>query len=191
MDSILITIKKMLGIDAEDDSFDMDIIVIINSIIPSLTQMGIGPSRGYVVLSQENLWSDYLKDNIINLEGIKTYIFLKTKLIFDPPVNSTVIEAYNKTISELEWRMMLNAETNNLNYENEVEDELEEDNKIENEDNTEIGDEGEDKDKLEGEDDPSLEEGEDNLETDPSLEDESKLDEQDVLDKEDEEDAGV
>lgn len=140
MDSILITIKKMLGIDAEDDSFDMDIIVIINSIIPSLTQMGIGPSRGYVVLSQENLWSDYLKDNIINLESIKTYIFLKTKLIFDPPVNSTVIEAYNKTISELEWRMMLNAETNNLNYENEVEDELE-DNKIENGDNTEIEDE--------------------------------------------------
>ena len=182
MDSILITIKKMLGIDAEDDSFDMDIIVIINSIIPSLTQMGIGPSRGYVVLSQENLWSDYLKDNIINLEGIKTYIFLKTKLIFDPPVNSTVIEAYNKTISELEWRMMLNAETNNLNYENEVEDELEEDNKIENEDNTEIEDEGEDKDKLEGED---------NLETDPSLEDESNLDEQDTLDRGDEEDAGV
>ena len=172
----------MLGIDAEDDSFDMDIIVIINSIIPSLTQMGIGPSRGYVVLSQENLWSDYLKDNIINLEGIKTYIFLKTKLIFDPPVNSTVIEAYNKTISELEWRMMLNAETNNLNYENEVEDELEEDNKIENEDNTEIEDEGEDKDKLEGED---------NLETDPSLEDESNLDEQDTLDRGDEEDAGV
>lgn len=117
MDSILITIKKMLGIDAEDDSFDMDIIVIINSIIPILTQMGIGPSKGYVVLSQENLWSDYLKDNIVNLESIKTYIFLKTKLVFDPPANSTMIEAYNKMISELEWRMMLNVETNNLNYE--------------------------------------------------------------------------
>lgn len=133
MDSILITIKKMLGIDAEDDSFDMDIIVIINSIIPSLTQMGIGPSKGYVVLSSENLWSDYLKDNVINLEGIKTYIFLKTKLVFDPPANSTMIEAYNKMISELEWRMMLNVETNNLNYD--------EDNPIE-----EKGDEEDEKD---------------------------------------------
>ena len=114
MDSILNTIKKMLGIDSDDTDFDVDIMIHINSITPNLSQMGIGPTNGYIVTSSEQLWSDYIDSSIINLEGVKTYIYLKTKLIFDPPTNSTTIEAINKNLSELEWRMMLAIETNNL-----------------------------------------------------------------------------
>lgn len=114
MESILNTIKKLLGIDSEDINFDTDIIVLVNSSILSLSQMGIGPSNGYMVTSHEDSWVDYISDDTINLEGVKTYLYLKTKLIFDPPTNSTVIEAFNKNLSELEWRMMLAVETNNL-----------------------------------------------------------------------------
>lgn len=113
-DSILNTIKKLLGIDSEDSSFDMDIMVIINSIIPTLSQIGVGPSNGFIVTSVNDKWSDLYPDKPINLEGVKTYLYLKTKLIFDPPVNSTIIEAFNKNLNELEWRMMLAVETNNL-----------------------------------------------------------------------------
>ena len=113
-DSILDTIKKLIGIDSEDDSFDVDILTAINSTIPALSQMGIGPKKGYIVLSRDNTWTDYIPNQTINLEGVKTYIYLKTKMIFDPPANSTTIEAFNKVMSELEWRMMLSVETNNL-----------------------------------------------------------------------------
>lgn len=114
IDSILNTIKKLLGIDSADDSFDVDILVHINSIIPILSQMGIGPKNGFMVTSSEQVWSDYIDSSVINVEGVKTYIYLKTKLIFDPPTNSTTIEAFNKLLNELEWRMMLAVETNNL-----------------------------------------------------------------------------
>lgn len=88
--------------------------MIINSITPILGQMGIGPSNGYIVKSKEDKWSDYISNSDVNLEGVKNYIFIKTKLIFDPPTNSTTIESFNKVLLELEWRMMLAVETNNL-----------------------------------------------------------------------------
>ena len=114
MDSILNNVKKLLGIDSDDDSFDVDVMTIINSTILSLAQMGIGPSNGFIVTSIENEWTDWIVTPTVNLEAVKTYLYLKTKLIFDPPTNSTVIEAFNKSLSELEWRMMLAVETNNL-----------------------------------------------------------------------------
>lgn len=114
MDSILTSIKKLLGIDEEDTSFDPDITIHINSIIPNLSQMGIGPKNGFIVIDNTQLWSDYIGSSIINLEGVKTYLYLKIKLIFDPPTNSTTIDAINKNLGELEWRMMLAIESNNL-----------------------------------------------------------------------------
>ena len=114
IESILDTTKKLLGLDSDDTSFDVDIIVIINSIIPALSQMGIGPINGFIVMTKDDKWSDYIKESITNLEGVKAYLFLKTKLIFDPPTNATVIDAINKSLNELEWRMMLAVETNNL-----------------------------------------------------------------------------
>lgn len=113
-DSILDTIKKLLGIDPEDISFDPDIKVHINTTMLSLSQMGIGPPNGFIVTSKDNIWNDFIGSSTINLEGVKSYIYLKTKLIFDPPQNSITIEAFNKSISELEFRMMLAVETNNL-----------------------------------------------------------------------------
>ena len=114
MDSIVNNVKKLLGIDSEDDSFDVDVITMINSTIPTLAQMGIGPPNGFIVTSIENKWTDWITTPTINLEGVKTYLYLKIKLMFDPPTNSTVIDAFNKSLSELEWRMMLAIETNNL-----------------------------------------------------------------------------
>lgn len=114
MDSILDNTKKLLGIDKDDTSFDTDIIILINSSIISLSQMGIGPPNGFVVANKDDIWNDWLGVSTINLEGVKTYLYLKIKLIFDPPANSTVIEALNKNLSELEFRMMLAVETNNL-----------------------------------------------------------------------------
>ena len=114
MESILNTIKKMLGIDETDDSFDTDIKVYINTVTPNLAQIGIGPKNGFIVTSDTQLWSEYIDSTIINLEGVKQYIYLKVKLIFDPPANSSAIQAINDSLKELEWRMMLAVETNNL-----------------------------------------------------------------------------
>lgn len=112
--SILNDIKQLLGIPIDDDSFDTDIKIHINTITPGLGQMGIGPTNGFIVLDDDQQWSEYINSDTINLEGVKTYLYLKIKLIFDPPTNSTTIDAINKSISELEWRMMLAVETNNL-----------------------------------------------------------------------------
>lgn len=105
MDSILTTIKKMLGIEADYKAFDIDLIVNINSALMTLNQLGIGPDSGFSITSDVEYWSDLLGSST-NLDGVKTYIYLKVKLIFDPPTNSAVIDAINRTISELEWRLM-------------------------------------------------------------------------------------
>ena len=114
MESILDTIKQLLGIPTDDDSFDTDVKVNINAAIFTLSQIGIGPSNGYIVTSNTQMWNDYIGGYLINLEGFKDYIYLKTKLVFDPPTNSTTIQAINDNLKELEWRMQLAVETNNL-----------------------------------------------------------------------------
>lgn len=114
MDSIVNTIKKLLGIDESEDAFDLDIITHINTAIFSLSQIGVGPPNGYIVSSIEDKWTDYISQSTINLQGVKSYIHLKTKLVFDPPTNSTTIQSIDNTLKELEWRMMLAVETNNL-----------------------------------------------------------------------------
>ena len=114
MESILDTVKQLLGIPIEDESFDIDIKTHINTSTMILSQIGIGPKNGFIVTSKDQLWTDYIDSSTINLEGVKQYIYLKTKTIFDPPTNSTTIDAINKSLSELEWRMQLAVETNNL-----------------------------------------------------------------------------
>lgn len=109
MESILTSIKKVLGIYEEDTSFDIDIIMHINTVIMILRQMGIGPSKGYSISSSKDTWKEYLSDDTL-IEPIKTYIALKVRLIFDPPASSAIIEAMNRTISELEWRLNVQAD---------------------------------------------------------------------------------
>lgn len=104
MDSILNTIKKMLGIVEGLDAFDEDIKVGINSAIFSLSQLGVGP-EGYSITGASETWSDYLGDQLNSLQAVKNYIFLKTRIVFDPPTVGAVLDAYKNQIAELEWRL--------------------------------------------------------------------------------------
>lgn len=108
--SILTTIKKLLGIEEEYTHFDADIIVHINTVLMILRQMGVGPSEGFSVEGASDIWSDFISD-IQNFEAVKTYIYLKVKLVFDPPLSATVIASYEKVIAELESRLNMSAET--------------------------------------------------------------------------------
>ena len=103
-DSILDTIKKLLGPTQEYTYFDQDIIIHINTAIMTLTDIGVGPKEGFSITSSAEVWSDFIKD-IKQFEAVKTYIYLKVKLIFDPPLSSSVIELFEKQISEIEWRL--------------------------------------------------------------------------------------
>ena len=104
MDSILDTIKKMLGISSDYLAFDTDIIVSINSAFMILNQLGGGPTECFSISSKESVWSDFL-GTAVNLEAVKTYIYLKVRILFDPPTNSAVLDAMNRMISEHEFRL--------------------------------------------------------------------------------------
>lgn len=110
-DSILNTVKKMLGIDFSYHVFDMDIIVGINSTFSTLYQLGITIEEDFAVMDERPKWSDIIKDEYRSrLAFIQQYVYLKVKVIFDPPTSSFVLDAYNKQISELEWRINIEAE---------------------------------------------------------------------------------
>lgn len=109
MESILTSIKKLLGIEEEYEVFDPDIVMHINTVFMTLTQLGLGPPDGFVVADKEAKWTDFIAD-VRKHQAIKTYIYLKVRLLFDPPTSSAVMEAMNRTISECEWRLNLGAE---------------------------------------------------------------------------------
>ena len=104
MDSILTSVKKMLGIAEEYDHFDADLIMHINSVLTILGQLGVGPDEGFFIEDDEAEWTDFVPD-MYNLQFIKTYVYQKVKLLFDPPQSASAIEALNRSISELEWRI--------------------------------------------------------------------------------------
>ena len=113
MESILTSIKKMLGIDVEYTHFDADIIMHINSVFMILTQLGVGPSEGFSIEDDSAIWSDFIQDST-NIESVKSYVYLRVKLLFDSTsLGSPVIEAMNRQISELEWRLNIEAESTN------------------------------------------------------------------------------
>lgn len=107
--SILNSIKKLLGIAANYTQFDSDIIMHVNSVFMILHQLGVGPDNGFRITGVNERWEDYITDND-NLDAVKTYIHLKVKVVFDPPLNSTVMEAHKQMISELEWRLNVQTE---------------------------------------------------------------------------------
>lgn len=112
MESILTSIKKLLGITEEYTHFDTDIILHINSVFMILNQLGIGPVNGFSISDKSATWDDFLPADNKNFEAVKTYIHLKVKLIFDPPLSSAVMESMKQMISELEWRLNVEAEQN-------------------------------------------------------------------------------
>ena len=104
--SILNDIKKQLGMVDEYTEFDTDIIISINSVLSVLKQMGVGPKEGFVITSSQETWDDYLGDlDQSSLNMVKTYIYQKVRLIFDPPQSSALLESINRQIAEFEWRL--------------------------------------------------------------------------------------
>ena len=125
-DSILNSIKKMLGITEEYEHFDQDIIAHINSAFMVLTQLGVGPSSGFFITDKSATWSNFITNegtisksrsrprelaitqaanSTTNVGMIQSYIYMKVKLLFDPPQNSFLVDSLNKSISEYEWRL--------------------------------------------------------------------------------------
>lgn len=104
MDSILLSIKRLLGVSEDCEHFDDEIIMHINSVLVILNQLGVGPPGGFIVTDTRQTWSMFIP-NRTDIEFIKTYVFMKVKLIFDPPQSSSAIESMNRVISELEWRI--------------------------------------------------------------------------------------
>ena len=105
MESILTSIKKLLGIAEEYEHFDNDIIMHINSVFMILTQLGVGPSKGFVITDSSASWDDFLPEGGEKLQAVKTYMYMKVRLMFDPPTSSAVMESMNRMVNELEWRL--------------------------------------------------------------------------------------
>lgn len=110
MGSILGTIKKLLNIAIDYTAFDTDIIVHINSALMVLNQLGIGPPEGFFIKDEKTTWLDYIPTGK-DLEAIKLSIYLRTRLAFDPPQNSFVVDSFQKQLDQIEWRLQVQAET--------------------------------------------------------------------------------
>lgn len=107
--SILGTIKQMLGLTNELTAFDEELIVHINSVFTILNQLDVGSDDGFMITGYDETWGD-LTDQVTIATMVKEFIYLKVRMIFDPPASSVVSEAYNQRIAELEWRMNIQAE---------------------------------------------------------------------------------
>lgn len=109
MESILTSVKKALGITEEYEHFDTDLIMHINSVFSTLTQLGVGPPEGFTIKDETAVWTDFIPENK-QFEMVKSYVCLKVRLLFDPPSTSFVIESMNRMISEFEWRLQVATE---------------------------------------------------------------------------------
>ena len=107
--SILTSIKKLLGPTEEDTSFDVDIIMHINSAFFRLNQLGVGPATGFFITDNTKTWEDFLESRT-DLEAVKTYVYQKVRLVFDPPQSSFLVEAIKDSIKEFEWTINVQAE---------------------------------------------------------------------------------
>lgn len=108
-DSILNSTKKILGIDADYTAFDLDILTHINSVFSTLTQLGIGPVNGFMIEGPEETWAAFLGTDL-NLNAVKTYVYLRVRLLFDPPTTSYMITSMKEQIQELEFRLNVHRE---------------------------------------------------------------------------------
>lgn len=108
-DSILISIKKLLGIMPEVTAFDQDIIIHINTVFSILASVGVGPKTGFRITGDSEVWDSFLSqcsdDNPHLYDDVKTYVYMKVKIVFDPPSSSSLLDSYNNLIKEIEYRM--------------------------------------------------------------------------------------
>lgn len=107
--SILLSIKKMLGLDKDYDIFDPELIIHINSVFGTLHQLGVGPEEKYTISGDSEVWTDFLTEGE-EIEEVKSYVYLRVRLLFDPPSSSFVLDSFKEQIKELEWRLQCKAE---------------------------------------------------------------------------------
>lgn len=109
--SILLTIKKLLGISDDDHSYDVDVILHINSILSILNQVGVGADEGFAISGDKETWDEYIAEDYRNRQSmVVSYIYLRVKLLFDPPSSSFVLESMKSNISEMEWRLSISKD---------------------------------------------------------------------------------
>lgn len=116
MESILTSIKKLLGITEEYEDFDIDIVMHINSVFFTLSQLGVGPEEGFTISDKYAKWKDFLPEGK-NLEAVKSYMYLKVRLLFDPPLSNAALEAMKDQAKEYEFRLNIAAESKQSNSE--------------------------------------------------------------------------
>lgn len=110
MESILTSIKLLLGITEDYEAFDQQIIAHINSVLMILTQLGVGPPEGFMITSKIDTWNEFISDEK-KMQLVKSYTYLKVKMLFDPPSTSAVMDSTNRMINEFEWRLNSQAES--------------------------------------------------------------------------------
>jgi len=108
--SILHDIKQMLGQEWDDTTYDLDIKILINTVFFNLNQINVGPPEGYTIDDENNLWSEYIGD-VNNLHAVKTYIYIRVRLLFDPPTNGFLVTSLEKQADKLEWTLMVESDT--------------------------------------------------------------------------------
>ena len=105
-ESILKTIKQLIGCPYDFEQFDLDLIVHINSAFATLTQLGVGPKEGYRITGADNEWSEF-EDDVQKLSLIKDYVYIKTRLLFDPPTSGSLMDSLKEQLKEMEWRLYI------------------------------------------------------------------------------------
>lgn len=108
MDNILDSIKKLLGINPEYHAFDQDLIIHINTVFVILNQLNVGPAEGFFIEDGSEEWSDYT--TVLNENAVRTFVYLKVRLMFDPPTSSALMDSINNMLAELEWRLYLEGD---------------------------------------------------------------------------------
>jgi len=108
--SILESVKKVLGLTTEYVSFDIDIVMHINTVFSTLTQMGVGPAEGFTITGYTETWSQFVTSDVLKTQQVQSYLPLKVKSIFDPSPNANITEAMKRSISEMEYRLYVEEE---------------------------------------------------------------------------------
>lgn len=107
--SILANTKKLLGIEDDYTAFDVDILTHINSVFSTLTQLGIGPESGFRIDDSSVEWSSFISEDKPYLNNVKSYMYLRVRILFDPPTTSFALDAMKEQVKEFEWRLSLYA----------------------------------------------------------------------------------
>ena len=105
-ESILKTIKQLIGCPDDFEQFDLDLTIHINSAFATLTQLGVGPKEGYRITGPDNVWSEFEED-AQKSSLIKDYVYIKTRLLFDPPTSSALMDSLKEQLKEMEWRLYI------------------------------------------------------------------------------------